>query len=243
MKDFRLKHLVVLTVFISVWLSCATTPPPKVTNDANVGISLSLFQNVIRVSRASSMFFVPEVVYFIRLDNNEKGQYKQTSLIVSNYKYDGFMADDGVIFALDLPPGEYAPVAAIGHLNDDVEKEEKFIVLFPVAAIEKARTKVTPGTIVYLGELYLKSAGTMKDADDVQMYYYQLFSGIKDIEGFWTTYLKQGLKLSNEYFIAPQFQGVAHSKELQVKFLEKYSKYFKETKWYDFFQRRLGELK
>jgi hypothetical protein len=240
--------ILVLALFVP-FLSCASmraTPPPMAADPTNVGIALSLIQNV-RTSVLSGGFFVPETVFFIRFENSDDKTYKNPVLVASNYKYHGLLADNAVVFTLNLPPGEYAPVAAVGYVLESTsdgsgESKREVAVFFPKETIESARVIVSPGTIVYIGEIYMKSASPMNGADEVQMYYYRLFTGNEKrtdtyVEMFFRWFLR-----GNSVNVAPEHQGIAKSKQLQTEFLLKYRKHFKESNWAGHFDKRLAEL-
>jgi hypothetical protein len=240
--------ILVLALFVP-FLSCASmraTPPPMAADPTNVGIALSLIQKV-NTALLRGGFFVPETVFFVRFENPDDKTYKNPVLVASNYKYDGLLADNAVVFALNLPPGEYAPVAAEGYVLESTsdgsrESKREVVVFFPKETIESARVIVSPGTIVYIGEIYMKSASMMKGADDVQMYYYTLVSGNEKRVGAYKEMLFRSLFSFYAVNVAPEHQGIAKSKQLQTEFLLKYRKHFKESNWAGHFDKRLAEL-
>ncbi len=245
-----MRHFLIVPAILAFCLSCASTsvaPPPMAADATNVGIALSLFQKV-RTSLNLGGDFVPETVFFIRFENAADKTYKNPVLLASNYRYNGPDAEDGVVFALNLPPGEYAPVAAEGRMKEydadsTPEKAKKVIVFFPKATIEKTRTVVAPGTIGYLGELHMENVSTMKGADDVQMYFYQLFSGNEKRTGAYREMLLRSMDSEYTIYVAPKHEKLAKSKELQTAFLTAYRKCFKRSNWIGHFDRRLAELK
>ncbi|MGV7929407.1 MAG: hypothetical protein AB2L13_10955 [Spirochaetota bacterium] len=237
-----MRHFLIVAALLSLCASCASTPPPMVADPSNVGIALSLHQP--DYWSLSTVAFCPETVYFIRLANDKDTNYKTPTLFASNHKC---FSGENVVFALNLPPGEYAPVAAAGYDNDSdekyVEDMRKVVIFFPKELIESTRTVVANGTVVYLGEIYLQTLWSMKGADDVQKYYYRLFSGNERRPGDYMEMLFLRKFVSNyTIYIAPKFQGVAKSKQLQKDFLTRYLAYFKGSGWNSHFNKRLAEL-
>jgi hypothetical protein len=243
----RLIHVPALLVICLSCVSTSVNPPPMAADPSNVGVALSLDQKV-RTSLNLGGDFIPETVFFIRFENSAYKNYKNPVLLASNYKHSGSDAEDGVVFALNLPPGEYAPVAAEGRMKEyevdsAPEKAKKIIVFFPRATIEKTRTVVAPGTIGYLGELRMDTVSTMKGADDVQMYYYTLFSGNEKRTGAYKEMLLRTLDSDYTIYVAPKHEKLVNSKERQTAFLIAYRKYFKRSNWVGHFDKRLSELK
>ena len=244
-----MRRLMILAVPVALCLSCASTsvaPPPMAADPTNVGIALSLDQKV-RTSLNLGGDFIPETVFFIRLENASDKTYKNPVLLASNYKYAGPGAEDGAVFALNLPSGEYAPVAAEGRMKEyeadsTPEKAKRVIVFFPRVVLEKARTVVSPGTIGYIGELRMETVSTMKGADDVQMYYYTLFSGNEKRTGAYKEMLLRTLDSDYTVYVAPKYEKLANSKERQKAFLTAYRKYFRRSNWDGHFAKRLAEL-
>lgn len=245
-----MRRLMIVPAVLALCLSCASTsvtPPPMAADPTNVGLALSLDQKV-RTSLNLGGDFIPETVFFIRFEKATDRTYKNPVLLASNYKNTGPESEDGVVFALNLPPGEYAPVAAEGHMKEydagsAPENAKKVIVFFPKVTIEKSRTVVAPGTIGYLGELRMETVSTMKDADDVQMYYYTLFSGNEKRTGAYKEMLLRTLDSDYTVYVAPKHEKLVNSKERQTAFLTAYRKHFKRSNWAGHFDRRLAELK
>jgi len=115
-----MSRVMIVPAILVLCLSCASTsvtPPPMAADPSNIGLALSLDQKV-RTSLNLGGDFIPETVFFIRFESTAYKTYKNPVLLASNYKYTGPESEDGVVFALNLPAGEYAPVAAEGHMND-----------------------------------------------------------------------------------------------------------------------------
>jgi len=89
----------------------------------------------------------------------------------------------------------------------------------------------------------METVSTMKGADDVQMYYYTLFSGNEKRTGAYKEMLLRTLDSDYTVYVAPKHEKLVNSKERQTAFLTAYRKHFRRSNWAGHFDKRIAELK
>lgn len=145
---------------IGLW-GCATVPRPSDPQRAGVGISVTIRAPIAIFTRGAAK------IYFVRVEGGTD-PYLQENLLVSNY------AQGGHVYLLDIPPGRYVAVAAWFPASAPGQSGE-FVTVFARDVIKLTDMTLAPGSVRFMGEYVLDTAGGLKGADDAQLHYLSLF--------------------------------------------------------------------
>ena len=231
-----------VTVLITFLLiqGCATIPTATKKDSASIGITIEGPGFKTIVGGDERTYYTQ--VFFIKLANKEDTLTKDI-ILKSNY-YHAFMYDlirGGIdTFLLDIEPGFYAAVGAIGKGH---KSDAHILVFFPERLVKESITEVKPNTMVYMGKFALSGLSLfeiMGTADKIQSFYFnnQLLDKEQQYHG----------KNMVPNWVGPQFhfQGMESfekSTDSEMKFLERNKATFKSTDWANNISRRLEMLR
>ncbi|GMT42896.1 MAG: hypothetical protein IEMM0002_1307 [bacterium] len=149
MKCLRLIN--VLAMFALA--SCSTAPPPDPAHENSSGIGITMSVKNPSKRREHSPQTKMDEIYLVRLDKYDD-PLERSAFIPSNY------SSDGVLYFLDLEPGRYSAVAGY-YISDDVYSAGCSVrticryvgVYFDKKLIEATEVSVTPGRVVFMGDI------------------------------------------------------------------------------------------
>ncbi|MEJ2158737.1 MAG: hypothetical protein P8X96_25700 [Desulfobacteraceae bacterium] len=222
----NIRAIILLILSSSVLFGCAATPPKQQISDSSaaairVGVKL-------HYSFISAEFFAPDVVFLVKL-KNKGDSLKQKILISTNYRYESLAANllpDSIdCFLLDIEPGIYA---AIGALGKGRNSQADILVFFPEEMVRKTITLVESNKMYFMGRYILKygsSVNGFQKPDELQAYYYKLLrSGNEEL------YTKTRIShYQSPVFAFPVLKFVDNSTDDEIKFLKKRLNLFKNT--------------
>lgn len=225
----KIKSLSLLALF--VLFSCASIPKQTAQNNSAIAITISAD---VRSGLLSVKNVKPEKVYFIKLNSTNDSLLKNSG-IVSEYNFESWLgsltSDSTDNFLFDVEPGIYAAVAAYGQARGATGSNNPVLILFPEKMIKSTILEVKPNTIVYAGK-YILDRGSfmdnMKDADEIQKYYYKP--------------LIQKFREFGLITISSPLKQIEQSKQIEIDFLKGYSSKFSGTDWEIKLKNRLKEL-
>lgn len=141
---------------------CATSPPittpPSVEREDSSGIGMAV---ELRLPLSSSNYSADQL-FFIRLDESSTDLSNQ--VITSNF------AKDGRVYLLNVPPGQYAVVAA------SFKSSDVFIAYFPQSLIDQTRIIVGKREISIGGRFVVDMSLNIcpNEADESQIHYAEI---------------------------------------------------------------------
>ena len=232
-------YVVALTTFALA--GCATIPPPRpyASDSAAIGISIKLRAPIRMFSSNADM------VYFIKIDE-EGDLYNQERFIRSNY------LKDGQVYFLNVEPGRYAAVACYqiksvtrmnpytGQMSGRTESE--YTTFFPEELIKLTEVLVEAGTIKFMGTYVVDQTLDFQEADNTQLYYFQLIAPGAYF-GPTTTMLLSMITGHGKYYYAGSLHEEHCDKEDEIEFLTSALEHFKNSDWIYNVQDRLEELR
>lgn len=209
-----------LVVFAAIGLcGCATVPRPSDAQRAGIGISVTIRAPIAIFTRSAAR------IYFVRVEGGTD-PYLQENLLVSNY------AQGGYVYLLDISPGRYAAVAAWFAASAPGQSGES-VTVFARDVIKLTDTTVAPGSVRFMGEYVLDTAGGLKGADDAQLHYLSLFEP--------GTRTMSPIMRSGKYYYAGSLRGSKRDPDSQRRFLGKALEHLESSGWTDAIRRSLEQ--
>lgn len=214
----RAGSALVAFVVIGLW-SCATVPRPSDPQRTGIGISVTIRAPIAIFTRSA------ERIYFVRAEGG-KDPYSQPNLLVSNF------VRGTHVYLLDIPPGRYVAVAAWFAASAPGQSGE-FITLFARDVIKLTDMTLPPGSVGFMGEYVLDTAGGLKRVDDAQLHYFSLFEpGARTISA---------IGRSGRYYYAGSLHESKRDPDSQRRFLGKALEHLEGGGWTDAVRRSLGQ--
>jgi hypothetical protein len=224
----KVKNIFIGVIMLGL-LGCASTlPPPKPADSQRAVIGISVKTR----SPITTFTEKPEMVYFIKMDNDED-LYTQGNFIRSNY------AKHGQIYLLNVKPGRYAAVAC--YIKKRVTMITEYTTFFPKELVKLTEVTVAPGTTAFMGEYVIDMSLGLEDADDCQRHYCQIIApgAFTDEARMIFAPLITG---HGDYY----YRGSLHEKHLdreaEIRFLNNAQEHFEGTFWTSVIQKRSEEL-
>lgn len=222
--------------------ACATIPIPAATKKESAALGITIEGPGVKTVLSGDERTDYTQVFFIKLANKEDSVTKEI-IFKSNYhhafSYDLLRAGIDT-FLLDIEPGFYAAVGAIGKGR---KSEINVLVFFPEQMVKESISEVKPNTMAYMGRFILSGLSRvelMGTADKIQSFYFnnQLLDKEQKYHG----------KNMVPNWAGPQFhfQGMESfekSSDSETKFLERNKATFKSTDWANNISHRLEMLR
>ena len=200
----------------------------------------------------------PDYIFFTKLDSINDS-FEKDNILVSNYNYEsigvGFQMDTVDSFCLNVEPGVYIAVGAVGSGQSS---HDNFLIYFSKDTIEATKTVVKPNTMAFMGEhtldrlaislwrppkpkkLPLQGSLSAEDYNDPQQfYYYNRSFKMLILDGEETVFSR----FPNIRHAFPSLHESKRSKVAEIGFLKKHCKTFKEHVWLIKLKNRLSMLK
>jgi hypothetical protein len=225
----KVKNIFVGFVILGLLGCAATLPPPKPADSQRAAIGIAVKTR----SPITTFTEKPEMVYFIKVDNDED-LYTQGNFIRSNY------AKHGQIYLLNAKPGHYAAVGC--YIKKRVTMVTEYTTFFPKEIIKLTEVTVAPGTTAFMGEYVIDMSLGLEDADECQRHYCQMIA-----PGAFTDPVKMTLAPlltgHGDYYYKGSLHEKHLDKEAEIRFLNNALEHFEGTFWTSIIQKRTEELK
>jgi hypothetical protein len=234
---------VVFAVFLLGISGCAVKPPIAENSDTSaVAISVSM-------ESMTAPLMVENVrakrIIFVRLEAPDDS-LKKTDVFTSNFRHtpptNPFQTIPADLFSMNLEPGIYAAVGAIGKGETS---KVKFLIYFPEKMIAATVTQVYPDRIAYMGEYRLSrmnfvEMATPRVMDEAQEFYFSnnIFDSVMRKGGKSIAYI---YKLPVPMVVS--LDDAKNSIENEIEFLERYMETFEGSEWESKLQGQIDMLK
>ncbi|MBN1183379.1 MAG: hypothetical protein JXB49_13895 [Bacteroidales bacterium] len=217
-----MKLKIILILFL-IGIGCATPPPEMINKESSLlSINVSFTYLPLPLLPLEGQYFSPDLVYFVKLEDDTNDLFSQTQILVSNYY------NDYGVFIANVEPGKYIAIAA--HYKSKHDKKAKdYILMFPKKVIQSTIVDVKLGSIVYMGDVKLdqqpifRLSNKANNFDDLQSYFYNLLVPFE-------------LPSAISFFLTDTRYAnatlVSFNKNID-DFIKNQEKYFKDTKWYN----------
>lgn len=265
----KLKKLLLTIIYIlqTLVIGCAISPPIIAPNNGRSAIAIKIWMDtwshgltLPSLNKTSGIQRIrPEYIFFIKL-NSIHDTFKKKELFVSNYYYQsiksGFQMDTVDSFCMNVEPGIYAVVGAVGIGQTS---GEQYIIFFPKNMIETTITVVQPDTITFMGEYVLDRFTTIS----IRMEQYNQEQPAMGTEGrtdqndpqmfYFNNHLFDLLMLNDKESVISKYRNLLpimasmyesnHTDEAEIEFLNKHIKTFENSDWILKLKNRQSMLK
>ena len=158
-----------------------------------------------------------DAIYFVRV-TEDTDRFGAESLINSNY------TKGHNVYLLNAKPGRYIAVGCEFTMAGSAERGS---TVFSKAAILQTEVEVTPGSIVFMGDIDAQSSTKTKEADEAEVHYLRMIDPTAANQTF------MARALTRHYVYTSTFTSIERSKAAETKFWnEAAEKHFKnEPAW------------
>lgn len=232
-------RIILLSVLLAILIGCAKTVNVQPVESASKSAIAIRIHVPIQISWNSRSYLSPKYIYFIKL-NDEKDSIRKADLIPSNYIIMSIGRYPRA-FLLNVEPGTYAVVGAIGVCKGMGSATAEVFTYFPEDMIKKTIVRIEPNSFYYAGTFAFETGSEMyrTQPDETQNYYYRtmLLGNHKEVAG------KQKISwIKSPQYIPLVLKKSENSKSDEIEFLKDHLDVFKGTGWDVKIQNRLNKI-